>query len=54
VAVEKITGTSDAMIRKHYYKVVEEKLKKKLANRRSLGNTELGNQAETGPQTSGE
>lgn len=28
VAVEKITGTSEAMIRKHYYKVVEERLKK--------------------------
>ena len=36
VSVEKITGTSEAMIRKHYYKVVEERLKKKLANRRSL------------------
>jgi integrase len=36
VLVEKITGTSEAMIRKHYYKVVEERLKKKLANRRSL------------------
>ncbi len=41
VLVEKITGTSEAMIRKHYYKVVEEKLKKKLENRRSLGNTEI-------------
>lgn len=36
VAVERITGTSEAMIRKHYYKVVEERLKKKLANRRSI------------------
>jgi integrase len=36
VAVEKVTGTSAAMIKKHYYKVVEERLKKKLAGRRSL------------------
>jgi hypothetical protein len=43
VAVEKTSGTSEAMIRKHYYKVVEERLKKKLANRRSLGNTESEN-----------
>jgi integrase len=43
VAVEKITGTSGEMIRRHYYKVVEERLKKKLANRRSLGNTESEN-----------
>jgi integrase len=40
-SVEKITGTSGEMIRRHYYKVVEERLKKKLVKRRSLGNTEV-------------
>jgi hypothetical protein len=36
VLVERLTGTSGEMIRKHYFQVVEERLKKKLANRRSI------------------
>ena len=35
-AVEEITGTSYEMIKRNYYKVVRQRLKEKLARRRSL------------------
>jgi integrase len=35
-AVQKVTGTSAAMIEKNYYSVVEERLKRKLSERKSL------------------